>query len=118
MFHENGNFILLFGEHQNVRRELSQKSKERDLYQGFLTYPWGIAVDSANNIAVVEGQNGRVQLCDPKGNYIQQTRGVHLVTPKDIVFLEDDSLVVSDFESDLFSVSVLNFWRTSAWDQI
>src|SRR4051812_18643519 len=63
---------------------------------GEFDLPHGLALDSAGRLYVVDRENARVQVFDPKGNYLAQWKGPPFVSPQDIKIGPDGTAFVAE----------------------
>ncbi|CAD5205732.1 unnamed protein product [Bursaphelenchus okinawaensis] len=90
VFDENGRYLFKFG--QSGR------------HPGSFNYPWGLATNSRNDIAVTDSRNNRIQIFNNRGELIKicgrnafPSAEKQVFGPRGIVFVDDDNILVSDF---------------------
>lgn len=77
--------------------------------KGKLSFPWGIAVNSRNEVAVADSGNHRIQIFSPDGCYLrcfgsQGTANGQMKFPQGLAFDEHDKVIVADSSNNRIQI--------------
>lgn len=85
---------------------------------GEFNYPWGIAVNSACEIAVTDTRNRRIQLFSAEGILLRTFGGkphdlAKLDSPRDICFNKEGNMIVTDFSHH--TIVIVNYLMNDSY---